>query len=394
VLANDSDPDSDNLAVSAVDGLSGDVGALLVGTYGDLIVNGDGNYSYSADNAAAIASGPTGSHLHDIFSYAASDGLGGTANASLDITLDRLPVTSPDLAGVQIGKTVSGNVLANDSDPDGDPLQLVGVTGGSLGQGVVGRFGTLVINGDGNFTYASNKSAPLPSLGVAQDLFTYSESDGHGAIVQGTLTITVIPNGTNYIAGTPGETIDAGNGKGIIDASLGSQTVVGGNGADTLIGGPHDVLTGGNGPDTFEFGPSSGPNTITDFDVHNDTIVFDRSLFAGFADIQAHTKQVGADTVITYHGTDTLILQHVTATSLRASDFSLGTVSFGSSATLGFAGNALNGTPTPSDGTQAGTLALLGQYSTAGFGASGTSQSGTHGPDPLPNQPQFLAAHA
>jgi hypothetical protein len=87
-------------------------------------------------------------------------------------------------------------------------------------------------------------------------------------------------------------------------------------------------------------------------------------------------------------------LQHVTATSLRASDFSLGTVSFGSSATLGFAGNALNGTPTPSDGTQAGTLALLGQYSTAGFGASGTSQSGTHGPDPLPNQPQFLAAHA
>jgi VCBS repeat-containing protein len=394
VLANDSDPDSDNLAVSAVDGLSANVGTLLAGTYGNLTLNGDGSYSYSADNAPAIAAGPTGSHLHDIFSYTASDGRGGVADASLDISLDRLPVVGGDTGHALDGGTAAGNVLANDSDPDGDPLQLVGVTGGSLGQGVVGRFGTLVINGDGNFTYASNKSAPLPSLGVAQDLFTYSESDGHGAIVQGTLTITVIPNGTNYIAGTPGETIDAGNGKGIIDASLGSQTVVGGNGADTLIGGPHDVLTGGNGPDTFEFGPSSGPNTITDFDVHNDTIVFDRSLFAGFADIQAHTKQVGADTVITYHGTDTLILQHVTATSLRASDFSLGTVSFGSSATLGFAGNALNGTPTPSDGTQAGTLALLGQYSTAGFGASGTSQSGTHGPDPLPNQPQFLAAHA
>lgn len=126
-----------------------------------------------------------------------------------------------------------------------------------------------------------------------------------------------------YISGAPGETIASGNGKSIIDASLGSQTVIAGNGADTIIGGPHDVLTGGNGPDTFVFGPSSGQNTIVDFDVHNDTVQFDHALFSGFTGIQAHTQQIGADAVITYHGTDTLTLQHVTVANLHSSDFLL-----------------------------------------------------------------------
>src|SRR5262249_41935607 len=99
------------------------------------------------------------------------------------------------------------------------------------------------------------------------------------------------------------------------------QTVIAGNGADTIIGGPHDVLTGGNGPDVFVFGPSSGPNTITDFNVHIDTIEFDHSSFAGLSDVKMHSAQVDADTVvITYHGTDTLTLQHVSLSALNASN--------------------------------------------------------------------------
>ena len=99
VLTNDSDPDGDSLVVSAVAGLSGNVGASLAGAYGHLTLSANGSYSYVADNSAAIAAAATGSHLHDVFGYTASDGLGGTANASLDITLNRLPMARGDLAG-------------------------------------------------------------------------------------------------------------------------------------------------------------------------------------------------------------------------------------------------------------------------------------------------------
>jgi Ca2+-binding RTX toxin-like protein len=148
-----------------------------------------------------------------------------------------------------------------------------------------------------------------------------SSANGQGGVAQATLSVTVVPNGLNYIAGAPGATITSGNGKSIVDASPGGQTVLAGNGKDTIVGGPNDVLTGGNGPDTFQFGPSSGPNTIRDFNVHNDVIAFDHTLFANVTDIKA--QQLGADAVITYHGTDALTLQHVAVDSLHASNFVL-----------------------------------------------------------------------
>ena len=64
-----------------------------------LTLNANGSYGYVADNSAAIASAATGSQLHDVFGYTASDGSGGIANASLDITLNRLPMARGDLAG-------------------------------------------------------------------------------------------------------------------------------------------------------------------------------------------------------------------------------------------------------------------------------------------------------
>ena len=55
-------------------------------------------------------------------------------------------------------------VLANDTDPDGDPLTAVLVTGPS--------HGTLTLNANGSFTYtpAANYNGP--------DSFTYRASDG------------------------------------------------------------------------------------------------------------------------------------------------------------------------------------------------------------------------
>jgi len=75
----------------------------------------------------------------------------------------------------------------------------------------------------------------------------------------------VITNGQNYIALTPGQTLNAENGNAIVDGTLGGQHLNGGNGAAVLVAGPNDVLSGGNGPDTFVFKGSFGHNEVTDF---------------------------------------------------------------------------------------------------------------------------------
>jgi VCBS repeat-containing protein len=89
VLANDTDPDGDTLSVTG----------FSAGTYGKLILNSDGSYHYTVTDL----SGPTGSHLHDVFTYGISDGRGGVASANLDITLDRIPSTDSDFDGDHFG---------------------------------------------------------------------------------------------------------------------------------------------------------------------------------------------------------------------------------------------------------------------------------------------------
>src|SRR5262249_48353922 len=49
VLANDSDLDGDALAVIAVNGVGGNVGAQVSGTYGKLTLSQNGSYSYAAN---------------------------------------------------------------------------------------------------------------------------------------------------------------------------------------------------------------------------------------------------------------------------------------------------------------------------------------------------------
>ncbi len=81
VLANDSDLDGDTLRVTAVAGQAGNVGVSIAGSYGHLTLNADGSYSYVANNGASAGS-------IDSFSYTVADGDGGSATATLKITLD------------------------------------------------------------------------------------------------------------------------------------------------------------------------------------------------------------------------------------------------------------------------------------------------------------------
>ena len=78
VLTNDADgaPDTDALMVSAING--GTVGAATAGTYGSVVINSDGSYSYTIDNLnPTVQALDAGQTLIDTFTYTADDNEGG-----------------------------------------------------------------------------------------------------------------------------------------------------------------------------------------------------------------------------------------------------------------------------------------------------------------------------
>jgi VCBS repeat-containing protein len=187
----------------------------------------------------------------------------------------------------------------------------------NVGHSVAGTYGSLALNADGSYVYAANKGS-LPAKIVAQDAFQYTVSDPHGGTDTATLYVVVFNPGTNYIAGI-NTTLNGDKGPDVVDGFAGHNIVLGGNGPDVLIGGNGDTLTGGNGPDTYLFRPGFGTNTITDFDIHNDNIQFDESIFTSAADILAHhTTDTAAGAVISDGLGDTITLLGVHQSQLSA----------------------------------------------------------------------------
>ncbi|HWT12814.1 MAG TPA: Ig-like domain-containing protein [Allosphingosinicella sp.] len=189
VLANDTDVDGESLTVTNP--------GTYVGAYGTLTLAADGSYTYTPNAAAqGLDDGET---VQDAFAYTASD---GTASDSATLTVsvngaNDAPVANDDTASTSEDAAVSGNVLANDTDVDGEALTVTNP--GTY----VGAYGTLTLASDGSYSYAPNAAANGLAVGeVGQDTFTYSASDGTAAD-SATLTVTV--NGAN-----DAPTIDAG----------------------------------------------------------------------------------------------------------------------------------------------------------------------------------------
>ena len=136
---------------------------------------------------------------NDVFNYTASDGTASdTATLTVTVTgLSGVPNAIDDTASTTEDASVSGNVLTNDTDDEGDPLTV------SNPGTYVGTYGTLTLAANGSYTYTPNAAANGLAAGeMAQDVFTYTATDGTAS---DTATLTVTVNGIN-----DAPTIDAG----------------------------------------------------------------------------------------------------------------------------------------------------------------------------------------
>ncbi len=178
VLSNDNDPDGHALTITSVT----EVSNPFKGTVS--IINGGTAIRYASTNQTGVVE----------FDYTINDGHGGTATARVTVNVtaagNQPPVAQND-SGYTTGPTVpltvpaGSGVLANDTDPGGDSLTAILVSGPTSG--------SLNLNSDGSFTYT-------PSGVAGTVTFTYKANDGAADSNVATVTIVVsntLPNAVN-----------------------------------------------------------------------------------------------------------------------------------------------------------------------------------------------------
>ena len=176
VLINDDDPEGDILEVSGV----------TDPTHGTASFNTD--YVYYSPDANYSGS--------DSFTYTISDGNGGTDSATVSITVTPVndpPVANNDVATVAEDSTNNQiNVLVNDNDPDGDNIDVSGVTDPP--------------HGTATYTIDYVFYTPDPDY-TGSDSFTYSITDGNGGSSTATIFVTVTSGNDPPVANDDSATV-------------------------------------------------------------------------------------------------------------------------------------------------------------------------------------------
>ncbi len=161
VLANDTDVDGDKLSLRSV----------TQSAHGKVSMNG----------VQAVYTPAANYNGTDSFKYTVADGNGGTASSTVSITISPVndaPVARADSLTIPEDTKAAIDMLANDTDVDGDSLTVT-----SLGQPEVGR---VVLSG--------NRAVYTPKANYnGKDSFTYTISDGHGGTAASTVNIVLTP---------------------------------------------------------------------------------------------------------------------------------------------------------------------------------------------------------
>jgi hypothetical protein len=177
------------------------------------------------------------------------------------IDSNRAPVANGDTATVAEDSGPSTiDVLANDTDPDGNALTVVATTQGTKGQVAIAGGGTAV-------SYRPNANA------TGSDTFTYTIGDGEGRFAVGTVSVLITAVNDAPVAADDVATVAEDSGANMIDVRLNDTDIDGGtlrviattDGAKGTVEIPGDgpwVLytpnTDANGSDSFTYAVSDG----------------------------------------------------------------------------------------------------------------------------------------
>jgi hypothetical protein len=164
VLANDSDPENDPLTVTDVKSLDGAPAAQIV------------------DSGRAVQAPAPPSSTPLKFQYTASDGQ-STATGVLTVTLhpeteNGPPSLSNQTVTIGAGKSITIDVLATASDPDGDPLTVTGVNPAA---------------GTAQFRATGQVQITAPTGSAEPYQVRYTVNDDHGKSAVGIVSVKVQP---------------------------------------------------------------------------------------------------------------------------------------------------------------------------------------------------------
>jgi len=173
VLSNDSDAEDDTLTVDSASSTNGTAGVNISDNTITFIPNADFNGL-------------------ETLGYVISDGNGGTANGTIDVTVNAIndnPVAVADIASGGEDTRITFNVLNNDTDVDGDTLTVTNATASS-----------------GNVSIRTDQQLELlPSVDFNGSVtINYTISDGSGGTdsTTATVTVTAVNDAPNAVADT------------------------------------------------------------------------------------------------------------------------------------------------------------------------------------------------
>jgi len=304
-------------------GVQGDIDLWNAGTIRATSAHSDalGVFDHRIYNSGTISATAEGHAVGvDAGGHGATDGVWNSGNI---VASGGLASTGVIMRGSFFTFVNSGQITATDSTVamDSVGLQLVS---DSLQQTV---FNTGVIQGDYAIKQITESTPPpdTPStiynsgeLRGLVDLGSGVDQLYNNGLITGRVQLG---NGNDLYDGRGGTEqggVDGGGGNDTLLAGAGADELIGGLGNDTLSGGAGaDILTGGSGNDRFRFETGSGADTITDFTAGgtDDVIVV-----VGYSGYQSLVQQ-GADTLVVFSDTDSLLLKNVLTTALTSDDF-------------------------------------------------------------------------
>ncbi|WP_298944257.1 VCBS domain-containing protein, partial [uncultured Psychromonas sp.] len=160
----------------------------VVGDYGTVTIDENGEWSYAADNTqTAIQSLDEGEFLTDTITVTTSDGITQTIEITIN-GVDDLSVVTGESAGVvteddAAALTATGTLSLSDADSSDTTTFVAG--------DVVGDYGTVTIDENGEWSYAAdNTQTAIQSLDEGEfltDTITVTTSDGITQIIEITI---------------------------------------------------------------------------------------------------------------------------------------------------------------------------------------------------------------